>query len=82
MPRRETRYSIESALDAERRKRRALRSELPREVVDEVAREMARQRARIGIDESVEIHVRTARGQHKIEVLKRRVRPSSSVSSA
>ena len=74
MPRRETRYSIERALAEERRKRAALRPDLPREVAEEVAREMARQRKRLGSDEFVKIHVRALRGKHKIEVKKGRKR--------
>ena len=74
MPRRETRFSIERSLDQERRKRAALRPDLPHTVRAEVAREMARQRDLLGPGEYVEIHVKAARGKHKLVVKKGRKR--------
>lgn len=73
MPRRETRYDIERALFEERRKRRALRPDVPHELQAEIAREMARQRKVLGQHESVEIHVRN--GKIVVKKSRRRRRP-------
>ena len=74
MPRRETRHDIERELAEQRRRQRARRPDLPAAVANEVKRELVRQRKTLGMDEYVEIHVRSVHGKHKLVVKKGRKR--------